>query len=74
MSSEGSNEDSLGKNRLSNQHHAPLPQFFMYKLGTMRRVPVRPCSVAWKFTDGGKIVSRDTVILLCEQQEEKRNK
>lgn len=26
MSSEGSDEESLKKNWLSNQHHAPLPQ------------------------------------------------
>lgn len=51
----------------------PCLSFLMYKLGTISRVPVRPCSVEWKFTEGGRSVLRDTVILLSEWQEEKRN-
>lgn len=35
---------------------------------------MRPCSEEWKFTDGGKSVSRDTVILSSEQQEEEKEK
>lgn len=38
----------------------PCLSFFTCELGTIRRVPVRPCSAEQKFTDGGKSVSRDT--------------